>query len=76
MHDDNPSLTRTRDVLERAAGEAAQARRRAEAARAAREVRTPQGTMLIVLLYGAALVIVWAYLYYVMLRSEAIPGGS
>ncbi|HEY8497253.1 MAG TPA: hypothetical protein VIK98_09525 [Limnochordales bacterium] len=33
-----------------------------------RRVRTPQGTMAIVLIYAAATVLLWAYVYYHMLR--------
>jgi len=31
-------------------------------------VRTPQGTMVIVLIYAAATILLWGYVYYHMLR--------
>jgi len=38
-------------------------------------VRTPLGTMVIVLIYAAATVILWAYVYYHMLRYGGGLGG-
>ncbi len=38
-------------------------------------VRTPQGTMVIVLIYAAATVLLWAYVYYHMLRYGGGLGG-
>ncbi|OUN00708.1 MAG: hypothetical protein BAA04_08630 [Firmicutes bacterium ZCTH02-B6] len=40
-----------------------------------RGVRTPQGTMVIVLIYAAATVLLWAYMYYHMLRYGGGLGG-
>ncbi|HEY8417472.1 MAG TPA: hypothetical protein VIK93_05505 [Limnochordales bacterium] len=42
---------------------------------AAGGVRTPLGTMVIVLIYAAATVILWAYVYYHMLRYGGGLGG-
>ena len=42
---------------------------------AAGEVRTPQGTMLVVLVYIAITVVLWGYVYYDMLRFQGIAGG-
>ncbi|HEX6989559.1 MAG TPA: hypothetical protein VF282_08825 [Bacillota bacterium] len=42
---------------------------------AAGEVRTPQGTMLVVLVYIAITVVLWGYVYYDMLRFQGISGG-
>jgi len=39
------------------------------------EVRTPQGTMLVVLVYIAITVVLWGYVYYGMLRFQGITGG-
>ena len=37
--------------------------------------RTPQGTMFVVLVYGAAAVVLWFYMYYIVLKSEGFLGG-
>lgn len=42
---------------------------------AAGEVRTPQGTMLVVLVYIAIMVVLWGYVYYGMVRFQGIAGG-
>ena len=39
------------------------------------ELRTPQGTMLIVLVYITITVLLWGYVYYDMLRFQGIAGG-
>ncbi|HLT57863.1 MAG: hypothetical protein LOD91_10535 [Limnochordales bacterium] len=42
---------------------------------AAGTVRTPLGTMVLVLIYAAATVVLWAYVYYHMLRYGGGLGG-
>lgn len=37
--------------------------------------RTPQGTMTIVLIYAAATVVLWFYMYYIVLKSDGYLGG-
>ena len=43
--------------------------------RDAGEVKTPQGTMTIVLIYAVATVVLWGYMYYILLRSSGYLDG-
>ncbi len=47
----------------------------AQAAEATPGAKTPQGTMVIVLLYAVVTVILWFYMYYIVLESEGLLGG-
>lgn len=43
-----------------------------DASQAAGAYRTPQGTMGLVLVYLAAMAILWFYVYFILLRSEGV----
>lgn len=43
-----------------------------EASQAVGAFKTPQGTMSLVLIYLAAMAILWFYVYFILLRSEGV----
>lgn len=45
------------------------------AVRAGGDVVTPQGTMVLVLLYALGTVLLWSYVYYYTLRFGGVIGG-
>lgn len=40
-----------------------------------RQIVTPQGTMVVVLLYALGTVLLWSYVYYYTLRFGGVIGG-
>jgi len=41
---------------------------------AAGEIQAPRGTMALVLVYIAATVVLWAYMYFILMHSEGVVG--